>query len=139
MKKLDYWFYLEMIGQEVIWPWILMVYVIFKVGTQNEVIRVFRENLSLRLKVSGFIPRTYIWNVCFIMHDIYWSYDHFILHGKTLFLHSTILLAYWYSCMGWGCRPKSVAVIPKGNDGTTLGLSCRGSGFCLGFRARLVG
>ena len=44
---------------------------LLRVGTKIKVGHAFQEKSSLSYKVSGFVPRTYIWHVCFIMYDIY--------------------------------------------------------------------
>ena len=76
----------------------------------------------------------------YYMHQLYESYVYLvILHGKS-WLHGTILLAYWYLCMGLGCRLDSVAVIPQGQWWNNVRIILpEVPRFFLGFRAGLVG
>ena len=137
---IEYWFIGLICSRKDVWCNFWELARVSRSGTHIEAMRVSRERLSLSQQVSGFIPMTCIWYVCFYMHQLYESYVYLvILHGKS-WLHGTILLAYWYLCMGLGCRPDSVVVIPQGQWWNNVRIILPDvPRFFLGFRVGLVG
>ena len=86
--------FLEIISQEVIWSRILVICVIFEIYTYSETSRIFIQG-------EWFCPEN-LYITCLLHYAWYllksWSFCH--ITWKVVILHGTILLVYWYSCMG---------------------------------------
>ena len=109
-------------------------------GTHIEALHVSRERLSLSQQVSGFIRRTCIWYVCLLYASAWWKLclSCHIAWRVVIAWHD--IIGILILCMGLGCRPDSVAVIPQGQWWNNVRIILPDvSRFFLRFRVGLVG